>query len=139
MDYIHGHLCKHVHKVSITAYSIAIVYKCLLNSHLRRLTCYIRFRTYIHCKGPILNMMMLKCYQINPMVISLFYWLKIKFFIDLLCDENDDIPADDTDNGPADDTDFCTADDTAIGIKKTAGKFQKVCMNITTAYVYYFI
>lgn len=43
------------------------------------------------------------------MVISLFYLLKIKFFIDILCDENDDISADDTD----------------ISIKKTAGKFQK--------------
>ena len=68
---------------------------------------------------------MLKCYQINPMVISLFYWLKIKFFIDLLYDENDDISADDTDIGPADDTDFCTADDTAIGIKKQLVSFKK--------------
>ena len=46
------------------------------------------------------------------MVILLFYWLKIKFFIDILCDENDDISADETDIG--------TAEDTDISIKKNS-------------------
>ena len=55
----------------------------------------------------------------------LFYWLKIKFFIDILCDENDDISADETGIGTADETDIGTAEDTDICIKKPAGKFQK--------------
>ena len=59
------------------------------------------------------------------MVILLFYWLKIKFFIDILCDENDNISADETGIGTADETDIGTAEDTDICIKKTAGKFQK--------------
>ena len=76
------------------------------------------------------------------MVILLFYWLKIKFFIDILCDENDDISADETGIGTADETDIDTAEDTDICIKKQLVSFKKlkiIGMNITIAYVYCFI
>lgn len=83
MDYNQGHLCKHVHKVSLIA-CITNIHSSIMYIHMwlkftLRLTYCVRLKqqkTSAHWRILMSNKMVLKCCQMKPMVI-LFYTLQI--------------------------------------------------------------